>query len=217
MALEPGGAPVAGEVIANPWEELNATKDKRSWHFIILGFVGGMFQKGTKRVTVESVLSNQLGVRRVVVRALGGARKATEMGVDELLHTFEPVAVASPEGGCTPLEARAGGRGEQDRADFRDFPLISAVLRGAGLMGASETSTEMGDAQGFLAALAGAERVEASKMGAAVVSAEKLLGSRKIDRKDVERALRFGGGGRASPAEKRSVVRELLSASGQAV
>lgn len=76
-------------------------------------------------------------------------------------------------------------------------------------MGAEETAMGIEEAQGFLAALAGAEQLEVSKLGAAVV------GAKKINKVDVERALRFRGSGRAGPTEKGSVVKELLSASGR--
>ncbi|KAL3933168.1 MAG: hypothetical protein SGPRY_000403 [Prymnesium sp.] len=202
LSLEPGGEPVAGEVIAKPWVELNAAADKRLWSFITLGFVGGEFQRGAKKVRVESVLSNPLGVRRVVVRAQGGTKKATEMSVDEQLHSFPPTAVARPTVGGTPPGGGVGRGGEQDSADFGDFPHIAAALRGAGMLGVAETSTRMEDVREFLTALAGAGRLEASRIGAVVVSTERLLESRGIGKKDVERALRFGGGGHASPADK---------------
>ncbi|KAL3904410.1 MAG: hypothetical protein SGPRY_011294 [Prymnesium sp.] len=116
-----------------------------------------------------------------------------------------------------PSEAprRVGEGGEQDSADFGDFPHIAAVLQGAGLLGVAETSTRMEDVREFLTALAGVERLEASRIRAVVVSTERLLESRGIGKKDVERALRFGGGGHASQVDKGLVVRELLSVSEQ--
>ncbi|KAL3896977.1 MAG: hypothetical protein SGPRY_013151, partial [Prymnesium sp.] len=73
----------------------------------------------------------------------------------------------------------------------------------------------MEDVREFLTVLAGAGRLEASRIGAVVVSTERLLESRGSGKKDVERALRLGGGEHASPADKELVVKELLSVSEQ--
>ncbi|KAL3912633.1 MAG: hypothetical protein SGPRY_008268 [Prymnesium sp.] len=182
-----------------------------NWECIILGALGGEFRSGARAAKVQGVVANGTGVRKLIVARENGARRTTEMALQDFLKEFHPARVREPEEGLELRGAEESGGGQ---VDFKELPCFltddPAVRRPAGkssvILGLG-ADARVPFSSSWRPSVAGATRARA-----VAFRLEGDLEAAQLSVLDkVKKAFRFCGGENLRPGDKGSVLKELLA------